>query len=186
MKKLRLFLLSILMTLTLTAGLGALASLDGRERDKGGDLPVFTPDRSVKQLQEELLVDQLQSANHSLPISRVHFTQEGSLILDVKVAASIMNPALLYEEMAHWLNFSFHEMNNVNRLELRMVIDDRKAHKKQILLGLDALKEQATMERILEMKQADARLSEATEQALRMTYTSIWHKIFDPKLSSFP
>lgn len=180
MKKLQLFIGSILATFAIMAGLGMLASLKELEQDKGYDLPVFTSQQTVKGLSEELLVDQLEAAKHSFPLSRAHYSSNGSLSLDIKVAASIMTPSLLYEELYHWLNFSFVEMNNVDRLQLRIVVDDRKAHKKQILLGLDARKDQVAEAHLQELKAASSELSKTTEQALRLTYTSMWHKKFAP------
>ncbi|WP_157277479.1 hypothetical protein [Paenibacillus taiwanensis] len=178
MQKLRLIVLSLLITVGGTVGLGMLASLGQKQQEVRNDVAVFTPSQSTITLDSDHIVDQLISSGYSLPIRRVQLSPDGRLSMDIKVSSSVQNANILYEELHHWMYFCFNETSNVNRLQLRIVLEDERLRKKHVLLAVDTLREEVTSERLQEIKHANGGISAETVRALRLTYTPLWLQKF--------
>ncbi|UHA72957.1 hypothetical protein [Paenibacillus sp. 481] len=176
-RPLKLVLLAIMAVVAITSGLGILAAGEQQKLHRQHDLTAMTHTHGTISLQEHSLVDVLSKLSLSLQLNRVAFHDKG-LAIDLKLSAAALNPAIVYEDMAELLRFCFVETNNVERLFLRILIHDEQAVKKHVLLAMDALKSQATAERILTLKQGMATSNSDTVQALRMTYTPLWKRQF--------
>ncbi|MGZ9586903.1 hypothetical protein [Paenibacillus marinisediminis] len=178
MQKLSFTLGSIVITVVMLSVLAALAGYVERSRSEQSDVSVFKGDQQLIHLSQSELVDQLASVPRDLGLSRVIWSDNGKLSIDIKVASSVHNQSLLYQEVFRWLQFCFRETDNTERLQLRIVIEDQMVKKKYVLLALDANRAVVSQEVLHELKGGTEALSKSTEAALRITYTPLWHQIF--------
>ncbi|TVX92884.1 hypothetical protein [Paenibacillus agilis] len=177
-KALRITTMYVLCVTSVVYVLGILSSersLHGNERRT---IPVMSTVSPIKHVTDDGLVDTLLALPTQLPISRVQWSEPGVLSLDIRVASSIHHPRIIYEELYRWLHFSFYETDNVNRLELRVVIENKERRQKQILLALDTLRNQVTESDLNELVRNGHPPSIQAIRAMRLSYTTLWTEQF--------
>lgn len=182
MHKLRMTFGSIAITAVMLLGLSTIVLWNEQAIRDQSEVAVFTSKDKRVHLENEHLVDQLATISHELPLHRVVWDDQGRLVLDLRVAASVHNQTILYEELYRWLTFSFQETDNVERLQLRIVIADKMLDKKYVLLAIDARRGTIPEESLEELIDGNAALSAQTVSLLRMTYTPLWQQLFPSRI----
>lgn len=178
MQRLRVTLGSIAVTIVMLVLLSTIVLWNEETRLEQSEIAVFTPKEKRVHLDNEHLVDQLASISQQLSLNRVTWDEQGKLSLDIRVAASVHNQLILYEELYRWIKFSFQETDNVSRLQLRIVIEDKRMSKKYVLLAVDAKRDTIQEDALDELIAGKPVLSPQTVALLRMTYTPLWQQIF--------
>ncbi|WP_258276818.1 hypothetical protein [Paenibacillus sp. SC116] len=177
-KALRITMLHVLCVITVVYVLGILSSERSLHGDELRVTPVMSAVSPITHIKDDRLVDTLLTLPTQLPISRVQWNKSGVLSLDIRVASSIHHPRIIYEELYRWLHFSFYETDNVNRLELRVVIENKERGQKQILLALDTLRNQVTESILNEFVRNGHPPSVQAIRAMRLSYTTLWTEQF--------
>ena len=175
--RLRSVALALTATIVVTLGLGFISSMNEKKPAVNSDVAAFTPVPRLISMNDRQLVDHLSDVPLQLRLSRAAW-HEGKLTVDIKVAASIVHPEIIYQDMYELLRYSFTQTNNVNRLLLRFVILDERLKKKYVLLALDALKSETTPERLEQIKKSNPDIPTEVSEALRIIYTPLWEKKF--------
>lgn len=178
MLRIRFTLIAMTTVLILTIGLGALAGLTEKQREGNEELAVFTPSSKGVHLEQTRIVDQLQHVPSTLPIRRVIWQDSGRLSVDIRVASTIRSKTILYEELYRWLQFAFRETDNIQRLQLRITMEEKRMKKKYVLAAIDVSRGAVEESVWRELKDSSSGLSKQTEDALRLTYTPLWKQIF--------
>lgn len=183
MHKLRVTCGFIAITAFLLLSISTLVAWDEHADDERSEIAVFTSKNDPVHLDPEHLVEQLVPVSEQLAPHHVVWDNRGKLSVDLRVAASVHNPSILYEELYRWITFSFKETDNVERLQLRIVIADKMLDKKYVLLSVDARRGTIPDEALEELVGGEVSLSAQTIRLLRMTYTPLWLQLF-PSLTS--
>ncbi|WP_430109002.1 hypothetical protein [Paenibacillus sp. B1-33] len=164
-------------TIMLPLGLGLLYSMGAQKPDPHKDVAVFTPSPGIIKLSSEQVVDYLSELPLQLKFSRVSW-HSGKLAVDVKVAATIVHPEIIYNDMYELLRFAFMQTSNVDRLQLRVVIQDDMAKKKYVLLGMDALRAQVDAESLKLLQKSKEIMPKQLKDAWRVIHTPHWERQF--------
>lgn len=184
--RLRSVALALTATIMVTLGLGFISEMNEKKPALNSDVAAFTPVPRLISMNDRQLVDLLSDIPLQLRLSRAAW-QDGKLTLDIKVAASIVHPEIIYQDMYELLRYSFTQTNNVNRLLLRFVILDERLKKKHVLLALDALKSETPPERLEQIKKSNPDIPQEVSEALRIIYTPLWERQFSAsRLDSRP
>ena len=182
MSRLQFSMLLLAVVLCIT-GLGLLAeqvnSVYSSQSQRQSDTAVITAASKLVHLNQEQLVDQLESVSQDLALRRATWLDDERLIIDLKIPASAQSTSLIYQEIFRWLQFCFNETDNVARLQLRIIVEDVWMKKKYVLLAMDANRDVVDTDVLTELKTGLDDLSQRTETLLRMTYTPLWVQIFD-------
>ncbi|WP_192024035.1 hypothetical protein [Paenibacillus arenosi] len=174
-----LYILSVTIVVFALGMLSSGRSLHGNELKA---MPMMSTINQAMHIENDKLVDALLSLPTQLPISRVKWSDSGLLSLDIRVAASIHHPRIIYEELYRWLHFSFYETDNINRLELRVIIENKERRQKHVLLALDSLRDQVTASVLNELVQNGHPLSVQAIRAMRLSYTTLWTEQFGARV----
>lgn len=164
-------------TIMLPLGLGLLYSMGEQKPNPHKDVAVFTPSPGMIKLSSEQVVDYLSELPLQLKFSRASW-QSGKLAVDIKVAATIMRPEIIYNDMYELLRFAFLQTSNVERLQLRVVIQDDMAKKKYVLLGMDALRAQVNADSLKLLQKSKGIMPKQLEDAWRVMHTPHWERQF--------
>lgn len=171
----------LLATGMLPLGLGLLYSLNEQKPASDTDVAAFTPAlRSINM--NERIVDYLSELPLQLKFSRVSW-YDGRLAIDMKVAATIVRPEMIYNDMYELLHFAFMQTSNVDRLQLRAVIQDDMVKKKYVLLGMDALRTQVDAERLKLMQKSKEMMPKQLKEAWRVIHTPNWERQFPSSIN---
>ncbi|NGP56937.1 ATPase [Paenibacillus thiaminolyticus] len=168
-------MLTAMATILLMAGLGWLTAAQRADGNKPQEAAAVTASPQIVSVTEARLVDYLSDIPLQLRLSRAAWNGDG-LTIDMKVASTIARPDAIYHDIYELLQHSFTRTDNVNRLLLRIVIQDERLKKNYVLLSLDARKPEATPERLKAVRAGV--VSPDTEQALRFIYTLLWDRTF--------
>lgn len=168
-------MLTAMATVLLTAGLGWLSAVHRTDGNKPQEAAAVTASPQTVSVTEARLVDYLSHIPLQLRLSRAAWNGDG-LTIDMKVASTITRPDAIYHDIYELLQHSFTRTGNVNRMLLRIVIQDERLKKNYVLLSLDAHKQEATPERLKAIRERI--VTPDTEQALRFIYTPLWDRTF--------
>lgn len=177
MHRYRTLVIVLCVTIMLPLGLGLLYSLGEQKPDTNKDVAVFTPSPRMVKLSSEEIVDYLSELPLQLKFSRVTWESD-KLVIDVKVAATIVHPEIIYHDIHELLRFAFIQTSNVERLQLRVVIQDDMAKKRYVLLGMDAQRSQVDVESLKLLQKSKGTMPKELEEAWRIIYTPHWERQF--------
>ncbi|WP_237096502.1 ATPase [Paenibacillus dendritiformis] len=168
-------MLTAMATILLTAGLGWLSAAHRADGNAPREAAAVTASPQTISVTDARLVDYLSDIPLQLRLSRAAWNGDG-LTIDMKVASTIARPDAIYHDIYEMLQYSFTRTDNVNRLLLRIVIQDERLKKNYVLLSLDARKQEAAPERLKAIREGI--VTPDTEQALRFIYTPLWERTF--------
>lgn len=121
-------ILTAMATILLMAGLGWLTAAQRADGNKPQEAAAVTASPQIVSVTEARLVDYLSDIPLQLRLSRAAWNGDG-LTIDMKVASTIARPDAIYHDIYELLQHSFTRTDNVNRLLLRIVIQDERLKK---------------------------------------------------------
>ncbi|AOZ91375.1 hypothetical protein [Paenibacillus crassostreae] len=142
-----------------------------------GNIMVFNPHSSMV-LTNDNLVDTLSSLPLTVLISRVEWSKS-ILSLDLKVVSSDDTVEDIYENLAEVISFSFENTTNVDRLMLRLVVENKWLNTRHLLLAADVSRPQWSTEMTQALKgNGENPLPEHLLHTFHMTETKLWRNQF--------
>ncbi|MBH5317963.1 hypothetical protein I6N90_09115 [Paenibacillus sp. GSMTC-2017] len=165
------------LTLVLTISLAWLTSTISKNEDAHQNITVFKEDR-IDHLSNSNIVDVLLRIPLQETVGHVEWNNS-RLTLELVVAANSGRPETWFNDVKKLINVSFAELNNVNRLLIRIVEKD--TYGKRLLTAVDVrVTDEWLRDDLKSLDYANPVYDQTWRKRLRLSFTNTWENRFGP------
>lgn len=171
------FLAAAALSVCIAWALSYLPELNDRFSGKHGELRVFENMKPIV-INDENIVDWILTAPLHLELKRVDWSHN-ILSVDFESGKSVKQPEAVYEQLLDFVYYGFIGTTNVERVWVRIVqtADGDHANRKQLLLAVDARREQISTEIYNQWKQQQATAEQLIRGRFQLTVTPQWRRL---------
>lgn len=144
-----------------------------------GEIAVFYP-AAAKRLNNGNLVDVMIGLQLTGHLTKVEWNH-AILSVDLKVSSDYEQPQRWFTDIEKLIRLSFVQMENVNRVLIRYVINGDEAQSNKLLFASDIRRTDSWLvDQLEELSEADPIHDEQWRNRLRISFTNEWEKRFGP------